>query len=218
MKAIANEGYEFVNWSVVSGDPLLVGKAVSTDPTYTFELTGDMKLQANFVQTNEPSPTEEDRYYCAEGSGGIWTKASNDELVFVFKRSADDDQTFDRFTGIEVDGVAVDKGPDNALNYTVASGSAIVVLQPSYLNTLSVGQHTVKAVFEDGEAQALFTVKAAPSGSGSEEGGSAATTKPAPSGSAKTGDSLAAAPVIVLALLVMSALCLVFARRSRRER
>lgn len=42
--------------------------------------------------------------------------------------------------------------------YTYENGSLIVKLKDSYLNTLSVGDHTLKVEFTDGEAEAVFTV------------------------------------------------------------
>ena len=42
--------------------------------------------------------------------------------------------------------------------YTYENGSLIVKLKDSYLNTLSVGDHTLKVEFTDGEAETVFTV------------------------------------------------------------
>lgn len=59
----------------------------------------------------------------------------------------------EKFTGIEVDGKAVD-----AANYTVKSGSTIITLKPEYLNTLSVGKHTLTVIYTDGEASGEFEI------------------------------------------------------------
>ena len=65
-----------------------------------------------------------------------------------------DDETFRRFTGILVDGVTV-----NASNYTAEAGSVIIRLHPQYLNTLSVGEHVLTALFDDGSSDtAHFTI------------------------------------------------------------
>ena len=50
VSATANDGYEFVNWTVESG-------TVSSDAEYTFTITGDITLTANFRATQ---PTEVD--------------------------------------------------------------------------------------------------------------------------------------------------------------
>ena len=49
------------------------------------------------------------------------------------------------FNSIFVDNVLV-----NAKNYTVKEGSAIITLKKEYVNTLSVGTHTLKITFSDG--------------------------------------------------------------------
>ena len=52
-----------------------------------------------------------------------------------------------------MDGKAVD-----AANYTVKSGSTIITLKPDYLNTLSVGKHTLTVIYTDGEATGEFEI------------------------------------------------------------
>lgn len=54
-----------------------------------------------------------------------------------------------------IDGNLVDKN-----NYTSESGSTIITLKLSYLNKLSVGEHTLKVAFKDGaEVETKFTIK-----------------------------------------------------------
>ena len=70
--------------------------------------------------------------------------ASGDDLLFVF------------FMGIQVDGTDVDKQ-----YYTYKQGSLIITLHSDYLDTLSVGKHTLTALFKDGQKQDIpFTVSA----------------------------------------------------------
>lgn len=65
-------------------------------------------------------------------------------LGFTLKRSEDDEMTFERFIGIEVDGAAVPEADTSGMkNYTAESGNAIVALQPAYLETLSFGDHSL---------------------------------------------------------------------------
>lgn len=59
----------------------------------------------------------------------------------------------EKFIGIKVDGKAVD-----AANYTVKSGSTIITLKPEYLNTLSVGKHTLTVIYTDGETSGEFEI------------------------------------------------------------
>lgn len=44
-------------------------------------------------------------------------------------------------------------------NYTSKSGSTIVILNKEYISKLSVGEHTLKVAFTDGEAVTKFVVK-----------------------------------------------------------
>lgn len=95
-------------------------------------------------------------YRCTAGDGNEWTKGAKATSDFTFERSMEDETTFGRFKGIKIDGKDV-----GAANYTTASGSVVVKLKPEYLETLTVGEHTIKAEFDDGSASAKFSVKAA---------------------------------------------------------
>lgn len=100
----------------------------------------------------------------------------------------------------------------DASNYTVAEGSTIVTLKPSYLETLSAGKHTLAIVSDTGTAETEFTVLAAE--------GEAVDSKADNDGDkeslAKTGDS-SMLPIAALSVLaVVSIATGVFAlRRSR---
>ena len=55
---------------------------------------------------------------------------------------------------VYVDNVLVDSS-----NYTSKSGSTIIVLNKDYVDTLAVGEHTLKVAFADGgEAETTFTI------------------------------------------------------------
>lgn len=59
--------------------------------------------------------------------------------------------------------------PDS--NYEAEPGSVIVKLQPTYLETLSVGEHIITALFNDGnDPSAKFTIKEPTDSSGDEPG------------------------------------------------
>ena len=95
-------------------------------------------------------------YSTTEGDGGEWTKGSTATLNFRFSRSEEDAKAFRHFIGIEVDGAVV-----AASGYTAESGSVIVKLAPSYLETLATGEHKLTALFDDGnDPQATFTITA----------------------------------------------------------
>lgn len=60
---------------------------------------------------------------------------------------------FDKFTGVKVDGKALD-----SKHYTAKAGSTIVTIAAEYLKTLSEDDHTITLVFTDGEASTMITV------------------------------------------------------------
>ena len=76
-----------------------------------------------------------------------WTKGSKDGF------SLRSDANILLFEGVKIDGTSVD-----AANYEVTEGSTIVALKPSYLQTLTEGEHTVDIVSITGSASAKFTV------------------------------------------------------------
>ena len=83
-----------------------------------------------------------------EGAGGVWKKGSKDTLSF---RS---DAGYADFLKVQVDGndVAV-------TDYEVSEGSTIVTLKASYLESLSVGIHTLSAISQTGTAETTFTIQ-----------------------------------------------------------
>lgn len=65
------------------------------------------------------------------------------------------DAPFDEFV-VKVDGSTVDPA-----DYTVESGCVGITLAPAYLETLSIGSHSVEIVSDEGRASTIFTIKAA---------------------------------------------------------
>lgn len=84
------------------------------------------------------------------GANGSWQKGTKDGLTFTSNAA------YKHFQKVQVDGKDLD-----ASNYTVKEGSTIVNLKTEYLETLSVGKHTLAIVSETGTATTEFTVKAA---------------------------------------------------------
>lgn len=101
----------------------------------------------------EGDERHEIRYSFVAGDGGSWTRGSNTTLDFTVKRSRDDGTTFSHFTGIQVDGRDV---PRSA--YEASAGSVVIRLKPTFLAKLGDGSHAIAAVFDDGSAQANFTM------------------------------------------------------------
>ena len=91
-------------------------------------------------------------YRLTEGEGQTYKKKSGESLRFVIKRSSDDGTTFSHFTKVTHGEKVLAQGED----YTVASGSLVLILQPGFLETLEPGEHTVKVYFDDvSEADAV---------------------------------------------------------------
>ena len=90
-------------------------------------------------------------YEVTDGANQKYTITESDEAKF--RINAD----FSKF----VDGgkVYVDNELVDSKNYTAESGSTIITLKKAFVDKLSVGEHTLKVVFNDGgEASTIFNV------------------------------------------------------------
>ena len=92
-------------------------------------------------------------YTVTAGAEGKWYQKSGKTLSFTASGE------FSKFVGVSVDGKRL---ADSA--YTAKSGSTVVTLKNSYLNTLKQGKHTLTVHFEDGKAETAFQVLAAKDG------------------------------------------------------
>ena len=96
------------------------------------------------------APSEIPSYSVLDGEAAKYEKGSESGISFRFSGAAAD------LFSVQVDGVTI-----SADNYTVTSGSTIVTLKASYLETLSEGNHTITAYYKDGgRATASFSVAA----------------------------------------------------------
>ena len=146
-------------------------------------------------------------YVNTSGDGSVWNDGDGD-LVFTFARTVDEAETFTHFTGIKVDGQAVEP-----TEYTAVSGSVVVTLKASYLQTLAVGDHTLAAMFDDGDdATADFSV-AGETPSISAGGSTAGPTIPQTDDCSAIGRYLALMTISLLAALM----CLFVRRRMDKQ-
>ena len=88
-------------------------------------------------------------YSIIEGANGVWIQ--NSDGILTFRANGD----FSKFTGVKIDGTLID-----VKNYTAVSGSTVITLKADYLQTLSVGKHTLTIVYNDGECNTEFEIKA----------------------------------------------------------
>ena len=101
----------------------------------------------------DKAETKEFFYIFVDGEAKQWIMGSTEDITYTFRRSPEDEKTFENFTGILVDGKPVSEE-----SYTAEEGSVIVTLKASYLATLGAGKHTMTAVFADGSKNAPFYV------------------------------------------------------------
>ena len=90
----------------------------------------------------------ETSYAITEGKGSSYALQSGSSLTV---RGNGD---FSKFTGIKVDGVQI-----GAENYEAKSGSTIVTLKSSYLDTLTAGTHSLEILWTDGSASTAFAIQ-----------------------------------------------------------
>ena len=152
---ISRNGYTFAGWYLDS-DYTRPFYGLNDDRTY--DMNGDgvydykdkgepfegsnwnMDLYAKWESAKAPEITE--------GSKQTWIKVSNEGASF---RS---DAEYDDFIKVTIDGADL-----STENYTVESGSTIVKLKASYLETLTIGKHTIAIVSESGTAETEFSVE-----------------------------------------------------------
>ena len=134
----ANSGYKLVKVLVDGTDK-------------TADMVGDtLKLTNITSNINLEVVVEKIVYEVTEGANQKYTITKNNEAKFKINA---DFRLFD-------DGkVYVDNELVDPKNYTAESGSTIITLKKEFVDTLSVGEHTLKVVFNDGgEAITTFNV------------------------------------------------------------
>ncbi|MCF0144995.1 MAG: hypothetical protein HUJ73_00260 [Eubacterium sp.] len=143
---------------------------------------------------SDPVPEE---HMVIDGNGATHTLGTSDQLYFRFTGDAD------KVIGVAVDGAAV--------NASISAGSTIVALPADVLNKLSAGNHTLTVTWEDGSADASFTIRNA-------DATATPTAAPADTGkktAPQTGDSGNA--VLWSVLLAAAAGAGIVICRKRRE-
>ena len=134
----ANSGYKLV-------------KVLVDETDKTADMVGDtLKLTNITSNINLEVVVEKIVYEVTEGANQKYTITKNNEAKFKINA---DFRLFD-------DGkVYVDNELVDPKNYTAESGSTIITLKKEFVDTLSVGEHTLKVVFNDGgEAITTFNV------------------------------------------------------------
>ena len=134
----ANSGYKLVK-VLVDGTDKTADMVVDT-----------LKLTNITSNINLEVVVEKIVYEVTEGANQKYTITKNNEAKF--KINAD-------FRLFDTGKVYVDNELVDPKNYTAESGSTIITLKKEFVDTLSVGEHTLKVVFNDGgEAITTFNV------------------------------------------------------------
>ncbi|MBO4360619.1 MAG: LPXTG cell wall anchor domain-containing protein [Eubacteriaceae bacterium] len=110
-------------------------------------------MESRTCERCQKTGTKEFFYILVEADAKQWIMGSTEDITYTFKRSIEDEKTFDSLTGVLVDGKAVSEE-----FFTVEAGSAVVTLKASYLATLGAGKHTMTVTFTDGSRNAPFYV------------------------------------------------------------
>lgn len=111
-------------------------------------------LTIGYINCNvkEQKPEEPEikpvEYSVTDGADSEITTGKDEEITIIINGE------LSMFVSVEVDGNLVD-----SKYYKVKSGSTIITFTTEYLNTLSVGKHTIKVSYTDGEATTSFTIK-----------------------------------------------------------
>lgn len=161
-----DDGYYFTEEPKVSwNDTLLVPmpKDSSTLYGYKYQLDDNgsgtivvegtaAKKENNGSETSAPASNDdssEEPYKIINGAKGTWNGSTTEGLTIR------GDGDFAKFAGVRVDGNWIPSA-----HYEAKSGSTIVTLKPSYLASLSEGEHTVDIMWIDDSASTTFTVAA----------------------------------------------------------
>ena len=200
----------------IDGDGKPVKVKFSQDGDKVKFLMNTMSMYNNVI---EYGSNEQVEYYVVNGNSLMWNNG-DEALEIVVKAKSDDEDTYDNFSHVTVDGVLV-----SADNYTKTKGSLRLKFKSSYLKNLSNGSHTAKIHFQNGAVEARFTI--AGNNSARNSGSIVSTSSKAKNlviakkarvhrSVVKTGDSSSAFAFAIMFVLAGAALTGVVAYRRKR--
>ncbi|MBQ7699192.1 MAG: InlB B-repeat-containing protein [Clostridia bacterium] len=135
------KSFAFAGWFADEG--------LETPYDFTAKITSDTMIYAKWTPISYP---------VFSGENSEWTNGGNEDVVITVKRSDADETCLAHFIGVEIDGNPLEKDVD----YTAAKGSVVITLKVATLEKLSVGEHTLAIIFDDGRVETKLTIKAAP--------------------------------------------------------
>ena len=137
-------------------------KTVKTEPTITTEGKYTVKCKNNDTCHGSTEESIPKVTYALTDKTSSWIKGSSSTADFRFVRSFENGEhtAYKMLKEVQVDNKKI-------TDYSTTEGSVIVKLKPSYLESLSVGKHELKAIFtDDGIVTTSFTIKAKESSDG----------------------------------------------------
>ncbi|MDD6920033.1 MAG: hypothetical protein PUI85_02355 [Eubacteriales bacterium] len=120
--------------------------------TVTFEMTS-MSIYNNVIEYGEPEVAKASDFYVA--SDTTWNGEKNG-LVVLIKSKIDDENIFNHFNGVEIDGKLVDPK-----NYVATKGSVRIAFNADYLMSLTKGKHNMKVLFDNASFDTEITIAGA---------------------------------------------------------
>ena len=201
-------GFEFDGWFADS----------KFSDTFDFEntpITADTTIYAKWEQNPTPAKVTYS-FSNNKNSTYTYTKGSGKGVTIAVKRSEDNDDCFEHFTGVRIDGKALGTN-----DYIAKSGSTIVTLKATTLEKLATGDHTVTIRFDDGTADAKLKVNKASAATSNRTSNSTAnrtsnSTANRTTSSPRTGDENHAGLWIAVVVVSALAVCgLVIARKRK---
>ncbi len=187
------ETFNYVGTAFINGEEAEVSYGEDELPylyiSYEFTVPAEEEPQ--------PDTPQEEITYTVTEAPAEWTLGSENGIQIVIKRNIDDSTCYSHFSGAQIDGNALNEG-----DYTAEAGSTILTLPSDTLNSLSAGEHTITAVFDDGSAETKLTIKeAAPPEEPEKEDDS--TVKTGDESNDKWWISLAASSAVILVILLL---------------
>ena len=182
---LADCTYESADPSVVTVDEFGALTAVAPGQTKvritaeSYDENGEpvtLETEVDVTVSEETQPADISYTLTPEGDLS-WAKASKVDLTLTVARSEIEENWFDRFTGVKLDGKLLEKDKD----YTIDAEKKNVVLKAATLQKLNVGKHTLEVLFDDGQVTSDLEILSA--------GKSTTTTTTSKTNrSARTGD------------------------------
>ena len=148
---------------------VVTGIKPGTTTLHAVNASNDEEVTCKVIVTERPDPV----YKVTKGGDGSWKKGTKEGFTVTVELEGDNDATFAHFTGVKMDGQEV-----RPVHYKAEKGSVKITFKPEYLSSLSVGQHKLTVLFDDGSVDSVINVLAADEEEKTEDPTEATTEKP----------------------------------------